>query len=209
MHNESISLYFSEGSSDKEYHAELLAKDDGYLVNFRYGRRGTALTTGTKTATPLPYAKAKAAYDKLVREKVSKGYSPGQTGAAYQATQLEARFTGVVPQLLNAIDEAELERLLDDPLYGLQEKLDGKRILVRCQKDSIEGINRRGLIVALPADVVMAAELLPWGTLLDGELIGEVFHAFDMIEFDGEDRRSWGYDARRRAIDMTFTKAGL
>jgi hypothetical protein len=38
---QTISLYFKEGSSDKEYHASIDPRDGGYVVNFAYGRRGT------------------------------------------------------------------------------------------------------------------------------------------------------------------------
>jgi bifunctional non-homologous end joining protein LigD len=42
-----ISLYYSEGSSNKEYHAEIIEAANGSnVVNFRYGRRGGALTSG-------------------------------------------------------------------------------------------------------------------------------------------------------------------
>lgn len=72
---EKISLFFTEGSSDKVYHAQLEPKNDGFVVNFQYGRRGATLQAGTKTADPLPYDKAKKIYDKLVAEKKGKGYT--------------------------------------------------------------------------------------------------------------------------------------
>lgn len=43
-----VSLYFKEGGSDKEYHAEIVAVEGGNVVNFRYGRRGSALTAGCR-----------------------------------------------------------------------------------------------------------------------------------------------------------------
>jgi len=44
------SLYYSEGSSDKEYHAEIVAIPGGNVVNFRYGRRGgTIVDPSVKT----------------------------------------------------------------------------------------------------------------------------------------------------------------
>lgn len=73
---EKISLFYSEGSSDKEYHAEIVEVAGGNVVNFRYGRRGAALTAGTKTSAPVDLTQAKKIYDKLVKEKTSKGYTP-------------------------------------------------------------------------------------------------------------------------------------
>ena len=47
-------LYFEDGKSDKIYCAAIEPKDDGYVVNFSYGRRGGNMTTGTKTKSPVP-----------------------------------------------------------------------------------------------------------------------------------------------------------
>ena len=79
---EQTSLYYSEGRSDKEYHAEIVEVAGGHVVNFRFGRRGAALTVGTKTSAPVDFAQAKTIYDKLVKEKTAKGYTPDVSGAA-------------------------------------------------------------------------------------------------------------------------------
>ena len=63
MQSESVSLYFKEGSSDKEYHAQLEPHQGGWIVSFQYGRRGSALRADLKTPQPLPYAEAKKIYD--------------------------------------------------------------------------------------------------------------------------------------------------
>jgi bifunctional non-homologous end joining protein LigD len=208
MSNEKISLYFSEGSSDKEYHAELSEQGAGYVVTFRYGRRGSALASGSKTPAPLPLAKAKAIYDKLVKEKTAKGYSTGEAGNAYQSSELEARFTGVLPQLLNAVNDAELERLLRDDAYALQEKKDGKRVLLHRTLTGVQGANRRGLVIALPQAVADAAlRLAP--CVLDGELIGEVFFVFDLLELKGTDWRQESYFKRAMALKQALNVAKL
>lgn len=194
--NLNISLYFSEGTSNKEYHAQLLAEGDGYVVNFQYGRRGSALKAGTKTAAPLPYDKACAVYDKLVAEKVSKGYSAGEAGAAFQGSVLEATFTGVLPQLLNAVDEATALRLLSDDDYVMQEKYDGHRRLSQRTDESILGINKKGLQVALPLPLADALMLLPAQTIPDGEQIGETLYAFDLLEVAGVSLRDDAYVLR-------------
>jgi len=55
MKTENITLFFRQEKSDKVYKAVLAQKDDLYIVNFAYGRRGSTLKTGTKTQTPVPY----------------------------------------------------------------------------------------------------------------------------------------------------------
>ena len=49
---ETITLYFRQGASDKIYQAAIEPAGGGYTVNFAYGRRGTTLSTGTKTQSP-------------------------------------------------------------------------------------------------------------------------------------------------------------
>ena len=70
-----VSLYFQEGRSDKVYEVDLCEVGPGqYVVNFRYGRRGTALNDGSKTLAPVPLAEAERIFDQLVESKTRKGY---------------------------------------------------------------------------------------------------------------------------------------
>jgi len=73
---ENISLYFKEGSSDKEYHIQLKQLGKGFFVNFQYGRVGNTLTPGTKTPLGVSEPEAEKIYNKLVKEKMGKGYRP-------------------------------------------------------------------------------------------------------------------------------------
>lgn len=198
MSNQSISLYFREGTSDKVYEVDLISQGGGYVVNFRNGRRGGPLKSGTKTDSPVPLEEARDIYDKLVKAKTAKGYSPGAAGVAYQATSLEERVTGFQPQLLNAIKtEAQLEEYLLDNAYVAQEKLNGWRTFLRRKGSNVEGANRRGLRIALPQNIVEAALALDEDQFaIDGELIGTVFHAFDLLELNGADKRAVPYRAR-------------
>ena len=134
---EHITLYFRQGGSDKVYQAALEPADGGHVVRFAYGRRGTTLTTGTKTPTPVAYDEAKRIYDKLIAEKTAKGYTPGEDGTPYQHTDKANQSTGIHCQLLNPVDDDQIERLLADPAYWMQEKWDGRRLLVRQQDEQI------------------------------------------------------------------------
>lgn len=67
-------LFFQEGTSDKVYEIDLCESGDGFLVNFRYGRRGAALKEGTKTIFPVPLAEAEKVFAALEQEKRKKGY---------------------------------------------------------------------------------------------------------------------------------------
>ena len=144
------SLHYREGSSDKVYQAAIEPKDDGFIVTYVYGRRGNTLTTGTKTSSPVPLATATGNFDKLIAAKLAKGYTPSEDGPPYQQTGDEGRDSGIRCQLLNPVGESEPARLLTDTRHCLQQKHDGRRMPVRKQGDDITGINRRGLLVALP-----------------------------------------------------------
>ena len=178
---EHITLYYRQGSSDKVYQASIEAKDGGHAVIFAYGRRGTTLTTGTKTQTPVTYAEAKRIYDKLVAEKTAKGYTPGADGAPYQHTDKASAATGIHCQLLNPIGEDQAEKLIADPAWWLQEKHDGRRLLIRKLGNAITGINRLGLAVALPQTLLDDAAACPEDVILDGEAVGDTLQVFDAL----------------------------
>lgn len=195
--NQSVTLYFKQGGSDKVYHATLEAKDGGYVVNFAYGRRDSTLTTGTKTSQPAKYETAKKVYDKLVKEKQAKGYTAGQDGTPYRHTPKESRSTGVLPQLLNAIDESQAEKYLTNDAWWMQEKFDGKRVLIRKDGNQVAGINRNGLVIDLPSSIEDAiGKLDTKACLLDGECVGEVYHAFDLLEEASLNLREQPYHER-------------
>src|SRR5260221_225160 len=109
---QSTTLYYREGSSDKVYQVSLEPVGDLFLVNFAYGRRGSAFNAVTKTNSPVVYDQAKQIYDKLIREKQAKGYTEGVDGTPYQHSNKAERFTGILPQLLNPVDEQEVNRLM-------------------------------------------------------------------------------------------------
>jgi bifunctional non-homologous end joining protein LigD len=197
---ENVTLYFKEGASDKVYQCAIEPAGERFVVNFQYGRRGSTLNTGTKTNVPVDYDQAKRIFNKLVKEKTGKGYTPGQDGTPYTAPDLSDRFTGILPQLLNPIDEAEMNRLLTNPGYVMQQKFDGRRMLVRKQEEQIHGINKKGLLIGLPETVFKEVCLLPGNFILDGESVGDRFYVFDLLVDNGRDMRPSPYKVRLSAL---------
>ncbi|QDW24165.1 hypothetical protein FFJ24_004735 [Pedobacter sp. KBS0701] len=99
-------LFFKEGKSDKVYEidfCELSANE--FLVNFRYGRRGSTLKEGTKTPAALPLANAEVLFAELENEKRKKGYQT-ETEVFIELPSLDT----VEPDTLNG---AILQRLQD------------------------------------------------------------------------------------------------
>ena len=191
---ENITLYFKQGSSDKEYHAAIEPKDGGYVVTFAYGRRGTTLTTGIKTPTAASYDAAKGIYDKLIKEKTAKGYTTGEAGTPYQHTDKQS--SGILPQLLNTVDEAEVENLIADPDYWMQQKHDGRRLLIRKQGDTITGINKLGLNVGMPDPIHKSAMNCSVDFILDGESVSDTLHVFDVLLIDDDEIGGCRYTER-------------
>ena len=157
------SLHYREGNSDKVYQAAIEPKDDGFIVTYAYGRRGNTLTTGTKTDVPVPLATATRLFDKLISAKLAKGYTPAEEGTPYRQTGDEGRDSGIRCQLLNPVEESELARLLTDNRHCLQQKHDGRRMLVRKQGDDITGINRRPTMKILSATITPITRPMPLG----------------------------------------------
>jgi len=200
-----ITLYYRQGSSDKVYQVAIDPSGTGFVVNFTFGRRGSSLQTGTKTPTPVDFEAASKIFDRLVKEKTAKGYTIGEAGTPYQHSNNESRVSGLLPQLLNPIDEAQADQLITDDAWWAQEKFDGKRILIRKSGDTVEGVNRKGLIVPVALCIANAVRgmLAAQSCVLDGEDVGDVYIVFDALERDGQDLRSMPYSQRyAAAVDL-------
>lgn len=203
----SADLRFVGGGSDKVYLIELMDLEYSgpggpYEVNFQYGRRGSALTSGKKTAKPVTLATANKVYDKLYAEKTGKGYRDVTSGAAAAIpASSPSRVVGTtvsptLPQLLNPVkDDKQLDDLIQDPEWVMQEKVDGERRLIRVTKGAVIGYNRRGVEVALPSKITAAFAQGTVDFLLDGELVGDSYYIFDAIS-----------DAGGKTIDRIFVE---
>lgn len=197
---QSINLFYTEGSSDKVYQVQLVEVDGGWKVEAQNGRRGSTLKAQIKTPDPVPYDKALKIYNDLVKSKMKGGYTEDVSGSVYQGTVKADDFTGIVPQLLNPVDEeaGEVRHVLDDDDWVAQEKHDGERRMVSvCPDQGVVGINRTGMRVPLP--VCVADHFTPdkaGRTLVDGEIMGERFVVFDVLEHAGKCLRKLPYRER-------------
>lgn len=201
---ESVELRYQEGTSDKVYHASIERSGQGYVVNFAYGRRGSALSTGTKTPQALPLQAAESVYRKLVQSKTAKGYRV-HSGSAEQAIPVvdnAGRDTGLRPQLCNAATEKEAEACVRSDNWCAQEKYDGRRLLVRKADDgTVTAANRKGLAVACPEPVAQALNGVPGPFTCDGELVGDRYWVFDMLESPQGDLRHIAYSERLAQLE--------
>jgi bifunctional non-homologous end joining protein LigD len=198
MSEKSVTLYCKEGASDKVYQVHLRSRDGAWVVDFANGRRGGALRTGTKTESPVSLELAQKKFDALVLEKKKGGYTEAESGQAYTSSEFAGRTSGMAFQNPTPIDDDNLEQLLADPRWGTQEKANGERRGLIFANGVLKGTNRRGLFVDLPqswGDELQSA--LGQGSFtLDGEHVGDRFWAFDLLEIDGKDVRSFSFEQR-------------
>lgn len=200
-----ISLYYKDGSSDKEYHAQIVdIGNDNYSIYFQYGRRGSTLTAGTKTQKPVGEAQAGVIFEKLVKEKKAKGYTEGESGTPYSGGDKADRTTDLFGQLLNPIDD--LKHIINDSNWCAQEKYDGKYMLLRYSEGKVTAINKLGLECGVSQLIVDAylTNLKSLGmageTVVHGEAIGDKFWAHDVLIWDGSDAKGLGYLTRHTSL---------
>jgi bifunctional non-homologous end joining protein LigD len=185
---ETVTLYMREGSADKVYRVSLKLDGDKHYVPFEFGRRGSSMQTGDKCGSGASYEKAKAAYDKVVKEKKAKGYRPGPDSEEYVpakgAAASEERADVPLPMLLTPIDPSDEPKYLHGSEWVAQEKYDGKRVILDCKPGDVAAINRKGKRCGIPKRVEDDAVALASGlghVTLDGELLGDKFVAFDLL----------------------------
>lgn len=212
-----VRLENTKGSSNKAYVITLRTSqlDNGatsWEVDAAHGRIGKALRHEPKAST-VSHATALKVFDKLLREKLAKGYDLVESefrDAALPpaAAPAPAERVDVPVMLLNPISDAEGEALIADEAWCAELKHDGERRLIVIDNGEAYGVNRRGLKVALDARVRTAALAAPLRgrTVLDGEDMGaDGVMVFDVLMFEGQDtthltyRDRLGYRACARA----------
>lgn len=180
MAEKRVSLYCTEGGSDKVYTLWVEPKGGLWSVEANWGRRGGAMQAGAKTPKPVSRADAEKVYEKTLSEKRAKGYHEGEDAPAFSQVK-DAVDAGVRPMLLTPAEESDIDRFVADDAWGGQQKMNGKRVILKVGGGKVVGVNRRGLECPIPVAVEKAFSPR-LHLVLDGELIGDVYHAFDILE---------------------------
>lgn len=82
-------LWNHEGNADKVYEIDLCETAPGrFVVNFRYGRRGSLLKDGTKTIMPVSLQEAEKIFNKLKDDKQNGGYKTTEDYVAETTTEI-------------------------------------------------------------------------------------------------------------------------
>lgn len=103
-------LRYQKDKSDKVYEVDLVELTSGepsrYLVNFRYGRKGSTLREGTKTRDPVTLEQAERLFDSVVVSKVNKGYQDQNALSSYTSLQPKQPSSGFDHNtLINRIEQ--------------------------------------------------------------------------------------------------------
>jgi len=201
-----VTLHNNTGNSDKIYECVVVRSGDLYLVNTQNGRRGSSMTSRTKTKEPVSLDTAMKIFDGVVKEKKADNYYVlgGDNGIATPATSNDPTGAFHQPQLLNDIDRSAALALIEDDDWVMEEKMDGKRIAVAISLSDVRISNKSARACSIPAPIVTAIQSLTsveyLGPVLyveaDGELIGEKYHVFDIFAIDGTDLRNLPYETR-------------
>jgi bifunctional non-homologous end joining protein LigD len=205
MIDKSITLYCQENGSDKLYKTEVVKEASGFSVRCWWGPRTGTLQAGTKTKEPVPHDEALKVWEKLVREKKAKGYHEGEDAPAYTVSDGPTKDTGLRPMLLTPASIEDAERFLEDREWCGQEKLNGKRIMIRAKKGQVVAANRRGLECAIPREI--ASVLGRFNVVLDGEMVGSTYVPFDLLEAEGKDYRPEGYSLRYHVLHNLLSES--
>lgn len=192
---QSTYLYFTGGGSDKEYHAHLREQAGGWVVDYANGPRGRVGQSKAKTPNPLPYDAAKKVFDDLVKSKQKGGYTEAESGVRFTNTENARSASGHEQQLCVSVDASRLEELIADPRWVAQQKANGERRSVSVSGHVVRGINKLGLYVNIP-ETWVAAFRGRGDFLMDGEQVGNEYHAFDLVEINGHSLRGEPFEHR-------------
>lgn len=221
-----ITLYSKAGGSDKVYTLTLKEVSGGYVVHYMHGRREVGpFQSGTKTPDPADKRKDKpvtlaeaekifAAVEREKRTGKSKYHEDLNETAPSPATQIEANSSSPLRvecmELTAVMDATEAVKLLRNPAYGVQEKHDGIRLLLHASPSGVTAYNRSGDARTFPSVVsteALALAKLVGSLLIDGELVGERYHAFDIIQLKGADLRGKTWEQRMSILESVFEVA--
>jgi bifunctional non-homologous end joining protein LigD len=209
MQTERAELFFRQGSSDKVYHLRLENVDDQWSVQAQWGRRGSALQSDMK-ASGVTYEEAKRVYDRILREKIGKGYQIAEATANGNAAisvglPTTKEHSGHTPELLTPIEEPEALQLAPDVSWWFQQKFDGRRLAVQKTDGKYSGINKLGQIIPIDSRLAGKLDLVQAeGFLADGEITDSHFYIWDLLSVNDTDLRVQPYEIRYVHLTRLF-----
>ena len=91
MTEQTTTLFFTSGNSDKEYRVELRAKDGLWDVTAYNGKRGKANTARVQTPEPVSYEDALKIFNTAVAKKTKEGYVDNASGTSELTDEVQRK----------------------------------------------------------------------------------------------------------------------
>jgi bifunctional non-homologous end joining protein LigD len=203
MHTESVELYFQQGSSDKVYQLQLESVQEQWSVNAQWGRRGSALQSDSKVSS-VAYEEAKRVYDRILREKMGKGYRIAQATADGDAP-ISVGLPSVKEHSGHAPEETAALQLVQDTSWWFQQKFDGRRLAVQKTDGQYSGINKLGQLIPIDSGLTKSLQSVQAQAFLaDGEITDSRFHLWDLLSINNTDLRTQPYEVRYARLGLVF-----
>lgn len=212
-----IVLRFTEGRGDKFYEITYYNNDNAKV---RWGRWSVVSDPSGGQDQILSAELA----NKRLNEKLNKGYvvhrgtrsspsskppQPGHQVASQDIPTATHPPTGVRPMLADSMeyDSESYKRRLLDPLWWAEQKFDGHRLILRATADGIETTTRNGTPYSKGLPKGMHGPYPPGEWMLDGELVDDTYHVFDLLHIPTGDLRSEPLETRRMLLEAAFDAA--
>lgn len=192
---QSTYLFMTEGSSDKEYHAHLREVAGGWCAYYANGPRGRVCNTKPIKDGVFAYEVALGHFQAKVKDKIKSGYTPSESGVRFTNTEKSGNASTHVQQLPTATNESAAISMVADARFCAQEKANGERRTIEVIDGVVRGINKLGLYVNLPENLIQALAGFK-NAMFDGEEIGVTFHVFDLLSYDRVNLRDRAFGER-------------
>jgi len=101
-------------------------------------------------------------------------------------------------------------KFLSDPHMGMQQKIDGRRLILVKNKAKLQAFNKAQDEIEIPEFLIPFAEKLPaapW--TIDGEIKDKQYHIFDLVNGPDPSVRGKNYAARLMAMRMLVDAMGF
>ena len=89
---------------------------------------------------------------------------------------------------------------LDSPEWGMSQKIDGQRMVLSIDSGKVIGYNRNGVERDIPATISNYLKDMPVSFTLDGELLNDQYHMFDIVSAPSGTICSWPLERRYQLV---------
>lgn len=95
---------------------------------------------------------------------------------------------------------------LNSDKWGMQQKIDGWRMLLSCGNDGVVTYNRKGDILECPENIIEYFSVFTTDWTFDGELLDGVYYIFDLLEVPTGNVQNWPLIKRYEMLEMLANK---